>query len=284
MLYVRKKLGLADRSALMNEIRNFLTDTRLGWVESQYSQNSTDEILIQTGGTDSQNQKGILHIIVTAQTGYDDIEFHAYREDHPAFQNPNSFDAPDTSYLPGGTNYDSTLDFYNPAYPAKIMAAYPCDIILAGNEKIIYISISSTKEWIAGMFGLMECEGGESFAWKHMVDRGTTNKAIYWDGSIQKGDVINFICTQRVNSFYSGSPYFLTRDYPVLSKTPQRYISKAWGIIVYNNTAKVFDFEDLYIAGKNLAFGDECVIENERYLVLCSYSNGTYMVKIGQEI
>jgi|Deesub1362B_J571_1020462.scaffolds.fasta_scaffold01758_8 hypothetical protein len=285
MIYVKHIQGISSRSEIINAIRNFLTNSNLGWVESQHTQNSTDEILIQTGAQDGAGLNGIIHIIATAQTEYDDIEFHGYHPNHPAFQSPNSFDSPDTSYLPGGANYDAATDFYYPSYPQKVCFAYPGDIMMAGDSKIFYFSANSSQEKELIFAGLFECEGGEEYAMKILKADDSLSQAIYWASAIRKGDNINFIIIGRKTDLVGGGGHYnIFQSYPTVDKTPSRYIAKPIGLVVYGYAGKVFDLTDLYVSGKNLAMGDHITIQNDNYKVMISNDYGSVVVKIGAEL
>ena len=188
--YEHKYTGLNSLSEVISSLREFLTNSNVGWIESQYTGSgpSSTEILLKTAET-HMGTYGILHIY----TNGDDIEFHAYPPGHSAFQDPNSFDSPDSSYFPYGANYDSYEDYfyYGSTYLQKLTyASFPDGIWLFSDGNFLYAFRTADKSE-AVYTGLLTDRSLE-FGYYLGANYNSGYNSILIDGAITKGNTTGF--------------------------------------------------------------------------------------------
>lgn len=256
-------------------IRAFLTNSNLGWVESNYSSGSSTELLIKTADT-NQSENGVLYLKYISGSP-DKLEIHGFRSGYfPDFNDPSD-------YLPGGANYDADEDYYGGTYPTEFNIQQPCDLYMAGDGgKFIcgVINAEGNDIIIAGLFN----DEANEFNW-FQATRSYGKFAKKVAGVIQRGaNLGNWIRPHVDATFdgYSGSSFF--KDFASLNMINSRRIFPVYFLTKITNQKRLFLITYLYITHKDLEIGDELNVSGEKYLVIFKGQYICACIKEGTQI
>lgn len=272
--YYKVNQSISTESELITLIRGFLTHASLGWVESNHTGAgpATDEILIKTA-SQHMGDNGILHLIGDDSGSPAYLEIHAYPPNYAAFQSPNSFDSPDTAYLPGGGSYVEANEYYNSSSGSehKIDFTFPCTVDLYGDGDTFLIFITGgTNKW--AWMGLLT-DRQLDFGWFQIVQGNMNRASVKNSSNIRKGSTyVNWLNLAKGSTPGGLSTVFTT----VLDTSPNGWIHEPQILISETNYNEVVTLPYLYFCNDDEARGNEYEYSGNDYIVVVPGTETNY--------
>jgi len=271
--YYKIGQSVTTQSGLIALIRGFLTHASLGWVESDHTSASTSELLLKTKSQHMGNY-GILHLISDVSGSPEYLRIHAYPPDYAAFQSPNSFDSPDTAYLPGGGSYVEANEYFNSAAgnDHEIDFTFPCtvDMYGDGNTFLIYIT-GGTKKWAwMGLLTDRELDHG----WFQIVHGLMPDASVKNGANIRKTNTFMNWINPAKSSGYPGAVSTQLTNVPDTELSD--WIIQALIIILETDYNEILDLPYVYFCNDDAARGHEFTLGANTYRVVVPGSETGY--------
>lgn len=281
-VYHKINQACTTEAELIGLIRTVLTDANVGMVESDHTTGSDDEILLKTKNAHNGDY-GYLHFISKEGTpNY--LELHAYPPGHEAFDSPDSFDAPDTDYLPGpdgnGGSYDVNEDYYSAAGAltrADYTLACTVDIFSDGDMFIIYLGGGTSKYLV----GVLQRSRQLGFGWFQYAQGNMASGAIQNGSTVRKTTTYIYFINLAKGGMWGGINIVLNDAFDT---SPSDFIKQGAVVDVEADYKERMDIDNIFSCTDGASRGNEFTYGSVTYYVIvpgseASHDNGVAVVK-----
>lgn len=281
-VYHKINQACTNEAELIGLIRTVLTDANVGMVESDLTTGCDDEILLKTKNAHNGDY-GYLHFISKEGTpNY--LELHAYPPGHEAFDSPDSFDAPDTDYLPGpdgnGGTYDVNEDYYSAAgilTRADYTFTVTVDIFSDGDMFIIYLGGGTAKYLV----GVLQRDRQLGFGWFQYATGNIASGAIRNGSTIRKTATYIYFTSVVKASTWGGVTSALSIAFDT---SPSDFIKQGAVVDIEVDYRERMDIDNIFNCTDGASRGHEFSYGSVTYYVIVpgsetSHDNGVVVVK-----